>query len=145
MGERLREGQGATHEAGTPLASRAVEAFGMVGSAGELGDGRMPGGGRHPRVGLLETRIERRLLTGCHGDLRPELCGTRPTAIPHVRCRDRARLGIHGPPEPLLIGLLPRTVAHLIGFSIIFSIILLRDGLGRDFWGVGSVSDRERP
>jgi hypothetical protein len=73
MGERLREDQGATHEAGTPLASRAVEAFGMVGSAGELGDGRMPGCGHHPRVGLLETRIERHLLSGCHGDLPREM------------------------------------------------------------------------
>lgn len=118
IGELLRESEGVTREAGNPLASRVVEAFDMVGFTGELGHGLMLGSGNHTLVDLIAIRIECCLHTVCSRNLRLELCGTFPTAIPDMKRHDLARPPIHGHPNALFVGPLPHEATHRISFRI---------------------------
>ena len=68
-----------------PLPQGVVEAFNVIGFAGLLRNGFVLLRRNHPRIGFILIRMERGLLTVSRRDIGPELFGTPPTAIPHVK------------------------------------------------------------
>lgn len=99
-----------------------MEAFDMIGFAGQCGDSTGLGCGKDTVVDCVAIRLEPRVRPIHYWNLSPQFFGTLPTTVPNVKGQPLPCVSLQREPEPLPVCLLPDKAPHLVGFC--FQLVL---------------------